>query len=894
MLKTRFDGGATDAIDVNFSSWGGISIFDPVADINIGGFVVTPEAIVIPENGSYECSFTIKLNSSTERSSVQARWNVNGIDRPEIAAMGYIRSSKSNHNNSSLHISCVYDFEVNDILGIRYFQEANPGPTYVQGSHSSLCVSRLIGGGPSTLFKSYLTSVSHDLNSFTAFTTVDVFEGMLDNPSINRGGFGSSLDSITVPEDGVYDCSFAIRMIGANDDLRTSVHVRWAVDGAGQPEEACMGYLRNDSGDSDHINTTVHMSTLLRLRAGNRLALQFVPGTDITSPVLLDGAHSVLSVRMVHAAASEASEASNAHGALEYLTKPVMPVMAYGLRRLFTAYTGPQVRVRRSSDAVEADVYLDRGGKDVLVREIVTGTSDITNMRSLDGWIGASGATADVIVWYDQSGNAFDAVDNVSAPVPFMTVDGDGERALRFTGTEGLYIESLGSDTDMTNVGGNDLLKNVTLVGTASTNSISTTQNVIWMNRVALYKSSGNDGNVFPRTDGWGWDGFEDFADAVIDSSDLDTKFTAMVGFDARKQQYFARRHDHGDAITPLNEAKTSGGNSLLQGSSGSWIGTADPAQNDSQHWNGEIYSVLVYPESLYAKNDRDTDRVVTNVQRATTFTNVQRGALDRLGLSSRPVAAYGLRRLLGSYTGPHVRVRRGSDDAQADIYFDRRGKIATVVASTGTVIPDYDTWIGASVAYVSTWYDQSGNGNDGIQGNVADQPMVINVNGIYWLQNQTDGKSVYIPSGSLAIDTNDPRTVLFNFTRDAQFGSSEFIGSNTQFMLDVGNSSRNSRLRLRDNSGGTDVNVYSDSGTVPNGENTVVVKGSSSETAAWRGGTSKIIDTTEVAFSWSMTGDVYLLSANYSNREFKGLARELVIYDTYVNDVEILHMYTF
>lgn len=51
-------------------------------------------------------------------------------------------------------------------------------------------------------------------------------------------------------------------------------------------------------------------------------------------------------------------------------------------------------------------------------------------------------------------------------------------------------------------------------------------------------------------------------------------------------------------------------------------------------------------------------------------------GALDNLGLTKKPVAAYGLRRLFGDYAGPQVRVRRSLDNLEAKVSFDRHGKL--------------------------------------------------------------------------------------------------------------------------------------------------------------------------------------------------------------------------
>ncbi|MDQ0507433.1 glycoside hydrolase family 44 protein [Xanthobacter agilis] len=67
--------------------------------------------------------------------------------------------------------------------------------------------------------------------------------------------------------------------------------------------------------------------------------------------------------------------------------------------------------------------------------------------------------------------------------------------------------------------------------------------------------------------------------------------------------------------------------------------------------------------------------------------------------------AAYGLRRLLSSYSGPLVRVLRSSDSAEQDFPASEDGWIDAAALAT---------FVGAGDGHVVTWYDQSGSGRDG------------------------------------------------------------------------------------------------------------------------------------------------------------------------------------
>lgn len=79
--------------------------------------------------------------------------------------------------------------------------------------------------------------------------------------------------------------------------------------------------------------------------------------------------------------------------------------------------------------------------------------------------------------------------------------------------------------------------------------------------------------------------------------------------------------------------------------------------------------------------------------------------------------AAYGLSRLVSSYSGPGVRVRRSSDGTEAEFGFTFLGAldVAGLLAFAGT-----------ASAFVVAWYDQSGNGRHATQSVTASQPRLV------------------------------------------------------------------------------------------------------------------------------------------------------------------------
>lgn len=80
--------------------------------------------------------------------------------------------------------------------------------------------------------------------------------------------------------------------------------------------------------------------------------------------------------------------------------------------------------------------------------------------------------------------------------------------------------------------------------------------------------------------------------------------------------------------------------------------------------------------------------------------------------------AAYGLRRLQAAYAGPAIRVRRSNDNAELSIGFSGSGGLNTAALLAHC---------GANSGFVTTWYDQSGNGRNLTQATSGAQPRIVN-----------------------------------------------------------------------------------------------------------------------------------------------------------------------
>jgi hypothetical protein len=130
----------------------------------------------------------------------------------------------------------------------------------------------------------------------------------------------------------------------------------------------------------------------------------------------------------------------------------------------------------------------------------------------------------------------------------------------------------------------------------------------------------------------------------------------------------------------------------------------------------------------------------------------------------SGAAAAYSLRRIgPSSYFGPAIRVRRDSDNTLRDIGFTSDGQLDTVglldfVGVTGS-------------GFVTTWYDQSGNGYDATQATAGNQPLILN-NGSVLLSNNKPAVNIINNSKFLSatpsrIDTNGPASWFITYDLD-------------------------------------------------------------------------------------------------------------------------------
>ena len=86
------------------------------------------------------------------------------------------------------------------------------------------------------------------------------------------------------------------------------------------------------------------------------------------------------------------------------------------------------------------------------------------------------------------------------------------------------------------------------------------------------------------------------------------------------------------------------------------------------------------------------------------------------LDLYPSAAAAYSVRLLRTAYTGSAIRVRRSSDNTEQDIGFSGGNLDSSALT----------TFCSGTNGFVTTWYDQSGNGRNGVQSTAANQPQIV------------------------------------------------------------------------------------------------------------------------------------------------------------------------
>jgi hypothetical protein len=143
------------------------------------------------------------------------------------------------------------------------------------------------------------------------------------------------------------------------------------------------------------------------------------------------------------------------------------------------------------------------------------------------------------------------------------------------------------------------------------------------------------------------------------------------------------------------------------------------------------------------------------------------------LDLYPSAAAAYSVRKLRAAYTGSAIRVRRSSDNTEQDIGFSGENLDTTSLTS----------FCSGTNGFVTTWYDQSGNGRNGTQTTAANQPQIVSSGAVLLLNSKP----------ALSFDgTNDKMTFTYQWANSTfdLFGISRVTKVGYQAIIAEGNGS--------------------------------------------------------------------------------------------------------
>jgi hypothetical protein len=157
---------------------------------------------------------------------------------------------------------------------------------------------------------------------------------------------------------------------------------------------------------------------------------------------------------------------------------------------------------------------------------------------------------------------------------------------------------------------------------------------------------------------------------------------------------------------------------------------------------------------------------------------------LDKAAItSSYPSGvAYSLRQLSSNYTGFAVRVRRANDNTTQDIGFTVNGDFNTTALQT---------FVGSSDAFVTIWYDQSGNGRHAIQATTANQPQIASAGTINTSNGLPaiyfNGSNQFLQTASTAMWLNGTPYSISAIAQTSGKSNNYLVGTNTSNETDKG-----------------------------------------------------------------------------------------------------------
>ena len=342
---------------------------------------------------------------------------------------------------------------------------------------------------------------------------------------------------------------------------------------------------------------------------------------------------------------------------------------AYSTRRLNGLYSGDCMTIRRASDSTTQSIGFV--GEEIDESAIETF---------------CSGTSCTVQVWRDQSGNGNDATAPSTTNEPTIYTGGQlvkegGRLSLEFN-TSWLLSAS-------------EIMNAYPLTAFSIVKFTSVSGGRWYLDQSGTYgpgfknSSSGDGLRVFYN---YGSYGFLDTTTSVLNKQILST--ASLV---SSNQTLYV------DGVSVATESTAFSGSGLSGVDFA--IGT-DTSNTTSRAFTGEIQEIVIYT------SDKSSDRTSIEGNISVYFQSAK--LLDEQ-YGSGAEAAYSTRQLRRDQTDCMV-IRRASDSTTTTIGFDTEGNIDETAI---------ETFCTGTTCTVSSWLDQSGNGNDATQATAANQPTI-------------------------------------------------------------------------------------------------------------------------------------------------------------------------
>ena len=355
---------------------------------------------------------------------------------------------------------------------------------------------------------------------------------------------------------------------------------------------------------------------------------------------------------------------------------------AWSVRTIVPGYTGPLLRVRNESDNSETDVYADADG-------IASWAANTSAGMTLGQWTGTDNLLR-VVKFYDQTGYQ-DMFQPTTTRQPYYGGSGG------YLGLPHLRMPTSSS------YGGYWLKTSSYIRPNPETTII--THNILWSYTVGEWIISQREAGTgtpkqFQMLSGYYTSSApQAFTFSTWGQTSPDSAIQTYTSFVVNTKQWYdftgrIRQTEAAIFVDGVNSASSTLPEPVLYNTDQPvYLYQVGWNESSSSWWKGWTTEAVIYSRDL-------TDSEIAQIK-----TDRDAGVISD-PVTSKLASAISLRRVVSGYTSPILRVRRSSDSAETDVYFDNNGVVSTnsTVSAGGTL----GTWMGADNLYIRKWWDQA------------------------------------------------------------------------------------------------------------------------------------------------------------------------------------------